>query len=137
MLVFTLLCLIFKPLNSLFWLGWLSFDLLTFTIQLFLVFCSCKLFLSKNVYELLLWAFISITSFVFCLFFYQLDVFACFLLVSESVVIFFILTFIIHVNHTNINLSYRGGYLLLSVILVSCAFVFFVQDVNVYSYYLD
>ena len=108
--------------NNLFWLSWVNFNLVLTFFQVFIIFSAVKLFFSKNIYELVLWSFLVIFTLTLCLFVYQLDVFACFLLVSETVVIFFILTFIIHVNHTNLPLGNSKVYLHISTILLAYAF---------------
>jgi hypothetical protein len=88
-------------------------------------------------FELLLWAFLFIFSFVIILFLYQLDVFACFLLVSETVVIFFILTFLIYSNHTNSSIYRTSSAVIISFILVAGGFWVSKFDSNVYAYYID
>ena len=68
---------------------------------------------------------------------HQLDVFACFLLVSETVVIFFMLTFIIHVNHTNLSLRSKRSPLLIFIIFLAGAFVNYRYYDDGFSYYIS
>lgn len=72
------------------------------------------------------------------LFIFQLDVFACFLLVSETVVIFFVLSFLVHTNHTNMNLFYKNSQ---AILLVYFLLIFLnlasPNFSNIYTYFTD
>lgn len=136
-LVLLLVLLLVAPsaTNNLFWLAWVSFNPVLAAFQLFLLFSSAKLLYSKGIYESILWGFLSVLALTVGLFVHQLDVFACFLLVSETVVIFFILTFVIHVNHTNLVLRGKRQLPLLSLILLSALFINFFGS-GATSYYV-
>lgn len=103
-----------------------------------LVFFCTKLLYSDNIFKLLLWVFLLILLLTGYLFIFQLDVFACFLVVSETVVIFFVLSFIIHINHTNINLSYKSSFIIYPLFFIlPLVYVNFNYIESVYSYYID
>lgn len=139
-LFFILLLFTFLPsgFNDILWFSWVNMNFTLIIFQLFLIFATLKLFFSKNIYEMLLWSFLNIFTLVIGLFIYQLDVFACFLLISETVVIFFILTFIIHVNHNNMHLSKSKSYITILIILFLALFInFFYYNSSNYSYYTD
>lgn len=54
-----------------------------------------------NMYQLVGYASLTLISLGCLLFYLQLDVFACFLLVAEAIVMLFALTILMHLNYTN------------------------------------
>lgn len=81
---------------------WLVFTPELILIQLFLFYYTIRLFNIKNYYQLVGYAVLFLLFLAIYLFWLQFDVFACFLLVAESVVMLFILTTLLHINYTNL-----------------------------------
>lgn len=100
-MLFGLLSFIFINLfaHSLIWLM-ITPELLI--IQLLLFYYTIRLLNIKNYYQLLGYAVLFLVVLSIYLFWLQFDVFACFLLVAESIVMLFILTTLLHINYTNL-----------------------------------
>ena len=112
LLLLLLAQVIITPQINPLWLGWLSFNVEFFLLQVTLIFILLKLNSSLNMYQTLGYSFIVVILLSGYLFLEQLDVFACFLLVGESVIFLFALSMLVHLNVNNI-VSYRLRLLVL------------------------
>lgn len=83
--------------------NWLTLIPELILIQLFLLYYTIRLFNIKNYYQLIGYAVLFLLFLAIYLFWLQFDVFACFLLVAESVVMLFIITTLLHINYTNLS----------------------------------
>lgn len=127
-----------KKINILFWIGWLELDWKVSFIQILFLFFSWRLFFLKNNYQLVGYSFLWIFNAAIYLFFLQLDVFACFLLVSESIVMLFVLTMLIHFNVNNLkNIFFKKNIIFLVIIILIVFFFINTWKVNYYNYYFD
>lgn len=81
---------------------WLMITPELLIIQLLLFYYTIRLLNIKNYYQLLGYAVLFLVVLSIYLFWLQFDVFACFLLVAESIVMLFILTTLLHINYTNL-----------------------------------
>jgi len=91
-----------------------------FIFQSLITYFLLRLFFIKNNYQLVGYATLTLLIFGGYLFFLQYDVFACFLLVAESVVMLFILSILMHLNYTNIRDTSVGTLVLVSSSSVLC-----------------
>ena len=81
-------------------------NLLLLFLEVILFYYLIKTQLSVNSFQLLGYLSVVILSFSSYLFYLQLDVFGCFMLVSESIVILFGVSIVIHLNWHNLP-AYR------------------------------
>lgn len=98
----------------------LSLEVLVCILELFLIYFFYKLSSYANAYQLVGYTSLWLLSSASYLFYLQFDVFACFLLVSESIVLLFALSIILHGNITNLQVKTSSKLLLfLTPLLVS------------------
>lgn len=81
---------------------WLMITPELMLVQLLLFYYTIRLLNIKNYYQLLGYAVLFLITLSIYLFWLQFDVFSCFLLVAESIVMLFILTTLLHINYTNL-----------------------------------
>lgn len=72
-------------------------------IQLLLLYYALRLFNIINYYQLVGYAVLFLLFLSVYLFWLQFDVFACFLIGAEAIIMLFILTTFLHINYTNLN----------------------------------
>lgn len=97
---------------------WLTFLPEVVLLQVLLLYYTLRLFNVSNYYQLVGYTTLILLILAGYLFWLQFDVFACFLLVAELVVMLFILTTILHINYTNLSkLPYLYIYIPLLFIL--------------------
>lgn len=123
--------------NILIWDGWLELDWSVSFVQLMVIFSVWRLFFMKNNYQLVGYSFLFVLSISMYLFFLQLDVFACFLLVSECIVLLFVLTMLIHLNSTNLLNPIKTRNLTAAYIFVFISFLFNTWSFTYYNYFVD
>lgn len=124
-------------IDFMFWFNWLSINLKIFLPQFFLLYFTIKMFLKKNNYYFLgynfLWIFMLFVFLSIC----QLSLFGLIILITESIVLFFILFIFIHTNVTNLyNKEYKN--IPFYIIWFICTILIFFEsyDLNYYNYYI-
>lgn len=104
-------------------------------IQLLLLYYCIRLFNIKNYYQLIGYAVLFLLILSIYLFWLQFDVFACFLLVAELIVMLFVLTTLLHINYTNLS-----KLTTINVWVPFCFILFCWQGVNTitsFNYWVD
>lgn len=128
---------IFKGFNVVLWSGWISLDWKVSILQLSLLFFFVRLFFIQNNYQVVGYSLLFILGISVYLFYMQLDVFACFLLISETIVLLFVLTMLIHLNSNNLKTSLRARNLALVWLGVIVILLNNTWLVNYYNYYVE
>jgi hypothetical protein len=116
-------------------LEWFTFTLEFSLAQVVLMYFLLRLFFLKNNYQLVGYATLILILLGVYLFILQFDVFACFLLVAESVVMLFILSILMHLNYTNITETVSSNTILVGLLPVT--FLATSTDSSNYSYWVD
>lgn len=96
-------------------LTWFTFSAEVVLLQSLSFYYLYRLAAMRNVYQLAGYSALLLVVFAAYLFFLQLDVFACFLLVAESIVVLFALSILMHLNYTNIKYMKIASPLLIVV----------------------
>ena len=97
-----LLLLLFVNFTS-FQIHWFQLTIEVFLLQSLLLYYLYRLVLVINLYQLVGYSTLTLLFLAAYLFWLQFDVFACFLLVAESVVMLFVLSLLMHLNYTNLS----------------------------------
>jgi hypothetical protein len=98
---------------------WLSIAPEQLLIQTIFIYYLYRLGAAANLYQLVGYATLSLVTLGSYLFWLQFDVFACFLLVAESIVMLFVLSLLMHLNYSNIGESgVSNSLVVLGVVLV-------------------
>lgn len=127
---------LFCSLNYLeFTVLWFSVSADSLVIQTLLLYFIFRLAFAVNLYQLIGYSSLTLLSIGAALFWLQFDVFACFLLVAESIVLLFVLSILMHLNYTNLTKSSLKKpiiYLTLIVLLATQ-----IKDSGNFSYWVD
>lgn len=113
----------------------LEIDPLVLVLELLIITYTYRLLRVSNGFQLLGYIGCLVTLYASFLFYLQLDVFACFLLVSELVVILFALSLLLHSNNHNKNLWYLESVYYLVLAFLSTAS--FIPSIATYAYWVD
>lgn len=118
-----------------FYISWLAFAPEVLLVQTIITYYLYRVTLVKNVYQLIGYATLLLTSFAIYLFLLQFDVFACFLLVAESIVMLFALSILMHLNYTNLcTPSKVNAAWLLSLLVAMCPVIAYTDQL---TYWVD
>ena len=82
---------------------WFDLSLEVFLLQSLIFYYLYRLLVIINLYQLVGYSTLVLGLFAIYLFWLQFDVFACFLLVAELVVMLFVLSLLMHLNYTNLT----------------------------------
>lgn len=125
----------FIALFSEFNLNWLSLYAELLILQSLTLYYLYRLLSALNLYQLVGYSTLVLVVFASYLFWLQFDVFACFLLVAESIVLLFVLSLLMHLNYTNLE----GKFVAKSIFIIF-AFVAFLNifpTITTFSYWVD
>lgn len=114
---------------------WLVMSPELILLQSLTMYYFYRIALSGNIYQLVGYAALSLVLITSYLFYLQFDVFACFLIVSESIVMLFALTVLLHLNYTNISFWNRTP--IVSVVLLLGFICGSISSYNNFSYWVD
>lgn len=114
---------------------WLSLQPEVIALQTLVVYYVIRLGLIKNLYQLAGYSALFLVALGVYLFYLQFDVFACFLLVAESIVILFIVSILMHFNYTNIQSKSQNRLWVLCFIPVYFTYLNTSTDFNYWVYW--
>lgn len=116
-------------------LNWLSLYMELLILQTLTLYYLYRLLSALNLYQLVGYSTLSLVIFAAYLFWLQFDVFACFLLVAESIVLLFVLSLLMHLNYTNLESKFTAQNIFIIFISVTCINIF--PNSNFFSYWVD
>lgn len=133
-MIFMLSFILFVNLSS-FYISWYSLNVELLLIQIITIYFLHQLSSVKNSYQLIGYMSLTLVFLGINLFYLQFDVYACFLLIAESIVMLFALSILMHLNVTNRGCNSNkplyilpiAGVLVLSKLYYSQEFVYWVD----------
>lgn len=113
---------------------WLSIDIEVIFLQTLMLYYIMRLGMVKNLFQLAGYSALVLITLGIYLFWLQFDVFACFLLVAESIVILFMVSLLMHLNYTNLKNLTKTNWIVF-LILPTLVNLFITN--SQYNYWVD